>query len=97
MIVCMSRRIAVAMYEEITKLRPQWHNTEKRKGTIKVVMTSSSSDPENWQMHNTSKDDRKEIAERFKTPEDSLKIVIVCDMWLTGLMFLVCIRCMLIS
>lgn len=84
MIVCMSRRIAVAMYEEITTLRPSWHNAEKRKGSIKVVMTSSSSDPENWQVHHTTKDDRREIAERFKTPEDALKIVIVCDMWLTG-------------
>jgi type I restriction enzyme R subunit len=47
-------------------------------------MTSYSSDPENWQIHSTTKDVRKEIAERFKDPEDKLKIVIVCDMWLTG-------------
>ncbi|HPS55693.1 MAG TPA: type I restriction endonuclease subunit R, partial [Sedimentisphaerales bacterium] len=84
MIVCMSRRIAVLLYDEIAKLRPVWHNSDKRKGVIKIVMTSSSSDPENWQMHSTTKQDRKEIAERFKNIEDSLKIVIVCDMWLTG-------------
>jgi type I restriction enzyme R subunit len=84
MIVCISRRVAVEMYEEIIKLRPHWHDTDKRKGTIKVVMTSSSSDPENWQVHHTNKDDRKEIAERFKDPDDRLKMVIVCDMWLTG-------------
>ncbi len=84
MIVCISRRVAVEIYDEITKLRPAWHDTDRRKGAIKVVMTSSSSDPENWQIHHTNKQDRKEIAERFKDPDDRLKIVIVCDMWLTG-------------
>jgi type I restriction enzyme R subunit len=84
MIVCISRRVAVELYDEIRKSRPHWHDTDKRKGVIKVVMTSSSSDPENWQIHNTTKEVRKEIAERFKDPDDRLKIVIVCDMWLTG-------------
>jgi type I restriction enzyme R subunit len=84
MIVCISRRVAVELYDEIIKLRPHWHNIDKRKGAIKVVMTSSSSDPENWQVHSTTKEIRKEIAERFKDPDDRLKIVIVCDMWLTG-------------
>jgi type I restriction enzyme R subunit len=84
MIVCISRRVAVELYDEIIKLRPHWHDTDKRKGAIKVVMTSSSSDPENWQVHSTTKEIRKEIAERFKDPDDRLKIVIVCDMWLTG-------------
>ena len=84
MIVCISRRVAVELYDQIIKLRPLWHNTDKRKGVIKVVMTSSSSDPENWQIHSTTKEVRKEIAERFKDPDDRLKIVIVCDMWLTG-------------
>jgi len=84
MIVCISRRVAVELYDEIIKLRPHLHDTDKRKGAIKVVMTSSSSDPENWQVHSTTKEIRKEIAERFKDPDDRLKIVIVCDMWLTG-------------
>jgi len=84
MILCMSRRIAVELYDLIIHLHPNWHDGDKRKGVIKVVMTSSSSDPESWQMHNTTKVIRKEIAERFKDPEDCLKIVIVCDMWLTG-------------
>jgi type I restriction enzyme R subunit len=84
MIVCISRRVAVELYDEIIKLRPHWHYTDKRKGAIKIVMTSSSSDPENWQIHSTTKEIRKEIAERFKDPDDRLKIVIVCDMWLTG-------------
>lgn len=84
MIVCMSRRIAVELYEEIVKIRPDWDNTDLKKGAIKVVMTSSSSDPENWQRHSTTKGDRKAIGERFKDENDPLKLVIVRDMWLTG-------------
>ena len=84
MYVCMSRRIAVDMYEEIIKLRPDWHDSDLRKGKIKVVMTSSSSDPEEWQKHFTSKEDRRNLADRIKDPNDPLEIVIVRDMWLTG-------------
>lgn len=84
MIVTMSRRIAVELYDEIVRLRPDWHDDSKKKGTIKVIMTSNSSDPESWQLHNTTKQDRKELGERLKDPEDSLKLVIVRDMWLTG-------------
>lgn len=84
MVVCMSRRIAVELYEEIIKIRPDWHNKDLSKGAIKVVMTSSSSDPENWQIHSTTKQDRKAIGERFKDESDELKLVIVRDMWLTG-------------
>ena len=84
MIVCMSRRIAVELYAEIIKLRPDWDNQDLKKGCIKVVMTSTSSDPETWQKHNTTKHDRKAIAERFKDTADPLKLVIVRDMWLTG-------------
>jgi type I restriction enzyme, R subunit len=83
-IVAMSRRIAVELYEEIVKIRPNWHNTDKKKGAIKVIMTSSSSDPESWQLHNTTKQERKELGERLKDPSDPLKLVIVRDMWLTG-------------
>ena len=84
MIVAMSRRIAVELYDEICKIRPDWQNTDKMKGALKVVMTSSSSDPENWQPHNTTKEERKSIGNRFKDPDDPLKLVIVRDMWLTG-------------
>lgn len=84
MIVCMSRRIAVELYEEIMKIRPDWHDKDLKKGAIKVVMTSSSSDPENWQMHHTTKENRKAFGERFKDVNDPLKLVIVRDMWLTG-------------
>lgn len=84
MFVTMSRRIAVELYEAIIKLRPNWHDTDLKKGVIKVVMTSSSSDPASWQQHNTTKTDRKAIGERLKDPNDPLEIVIVRDMWLTG-------------
>lgn len=84
MIVTMSRRIAVELYEEIIALRPHWHNEDKRSGEVKVIMTSNSSDPQSWQKHNTTKQDRKDIGERFKDPNDRLKFVIVRDMWLTG-------------
>ena len=84
MLVAMSRRIAVALYDEMIRLRPAWHDTDKGKGAIKVIMTSSSSDPENWQLHNTNKQERREIGERLKNPKDPLQMVIVRDMWLTG-------------
>ena len=84
MIVAMSRRIAVELYGEIVKIKPQWHEQDKDKGVIKVIMTSSSSDPESWQPHHTSKQERKSIGDRFKNPDDPLKLVIVRDMWLTG-------------
>lgn len=84
MIVTMSRRIAVELYEEIIKFRPQWHDKDKTKGAIKVIMTSSSSDPQNWQIHNTTKQERKALGNRLKDTKDPLKLVIVRDMWLTG-------------
>ena len=84
MFVSMSRRIAVELYEAIIKMRPEWHSTNPKKGAIKVVMTSSSSDPANWQQHHTTKQERKALGERLKDPSDPLKIVIVRDMWLTG-------------
>ena len=84
MIVVMSRRIAVALYNEIIKLQPHWHDDNQQKGKIKVIMTSSSSDPEDWQLHHTTKQDRANIAIRFKNPQDPLRLVIVRDMWLTG-------------
>ena len=84
MIVCMSRRIAVELYKEIIKIRPDWDSDDLNKGVIKVVMTSSSSDPEDWQKHKTTKRVRKTISERFKNESDELQLVIVRDMWLTG-------------
>lgn len=84
MIVTMSRRIAVELYDEIIKLRPKWHSDNLHSGELKVVMTSSSSDPQSWQIHNTNKKQRKELAARMKDSSDMLKMVIVRDMWLTG-------------
>ncbi|PIP26754.1 MAG: DEAD/DEAH box helicase [Candidatus Moranbacteria bacterium CG23_combo_of_CG06-09_8_20_14_all_40_16] len=84
MIVTMSRRIAVALCNEIIKLRPTWQNRALDKGTIKVVMTTTMTDPADWQAHCTTKEQRRKLADRFKDPSDSLKLVIVRDMWLTG-------------
>jgi type I restriction enzyme, R subunit len=84
LIVTMSRRIAVELYNAIIKLKPGWHNEEDSKGVIKVIMTGSSSDPEAMQPHIRNKIRRKAIAERMKDAKDELKIVIVRDMWLTG-------------
>lgn len=84
MIVCMSRRICVELYDTLIELRPEWHDTDDKKGAIKIVMTGSASDPEDWQDHIRSKSRREELANRFKDPSDPLKLVIVRDMWLTG-------------
>jgi len=84
MIVTMSRRIAVALYGEIVKLKPEWHDDDSEKGFIKVVMTAAALDPTSWQPHHTTKEQRRRLADRFKDPADSLKLVIVRDMWLTG-------------
>jgi len=84
MIVCMSRRICVAMYDAIVDLRPDWHSDDDTKGKIKVVMTGSASDPPGWQQHVRNKAGRDLLARRFKDPDDELQLVIVRDMWLTG-------------
>lgn len=84
MVVCMTRQIAVNLYSQIVKLRPEWHDDSLDKGSIKVVMTSSSDDPEDFQPHHTTKQDRKALASRLKDPFDPLKLVIVQSMWLTG-------------
>lgn len=84
MIVCMTRQIAVDLYTEITTLRPSWHNDDLSKGKIKVVMTSSSDDPQSYQAHTTTKKDRKLLSGRIKDIHDELELVIVQSMWLTG-------------
>ena len=84
MIVTMSRRIAVELYDAIIALRPQWHNDDLTKGAIKVVMTSASSDGTAISKHHTTKEQRRMLADRMKDPDDELKLVIVRDMWLTG-------------
>jgi len=84
MIVCMSRRICVDLYNEIIKLRPDWHSEDDDRGFIKVVMTGSASDPSEWQEHIRNKQRRKIIGDNFKDPGHELKLLIVRDMFLTG-------------
>lgn len=84
MVVCMSRRICVDLYEAITALRPDWHHDDIDKGKIKVVMTGSAADNEKLQKHLGGKQRRDLLAKRMKDNSDELKIVIVRDMWLTG-------------
>jgi len=84
MIVCMSRRICVALYRKIVELRPEWHSDDDAEGMVKVVMTGSASDPQDWQPHIGTKSRRDLLAKRAKNPGDPLKLVIVRDMWLTG-------------
>ncbi|MDE2824250.1 MAG: type I restriction endonuclease subunit R [Chloroflexota bacterium] len=84
MIVCMSRRICVALYDQIVELRPELHSDDDEGGVIKVVMTGAASDPKDWQRHIGGKARRELLAKRIKNPDDSLKLAIVRDMWLTG-------------
>ncbi len=84
MIVVMSRRIAVELYNEIIKLRPNWATEDDNNGFLKVVMTGSAMDPLDWQKHIRTKQARQTLASRMKNPSDELKLVIVRDMWLTG-------------
>lgn len=90
MVVAVSRRVCIDMYNEIIGLRPHWRGSEtgekgeKGDGQIKVVITGSPADPPQWREHIRDKEERRLIGERFKNPDDPLKMVIVCDMWLTG-------------
>ena len=84
MVVCMSRRICVDLYNAIVERRPEWHNEDDTQGIIKVVMTGEASEDESWQPHIRNKARREALAVRFKNPDDPLKFVIVRDMWLTG-------------
>src|SRR5699024_11668804 len=72
------------LYDAIIKLRPDWHNEDKSKGVIKVIMTAASSDGPDMAKHHTTKQERRALADRMKDPDDELKLVIVRDMWLTG-------------
>jgi type I restriction enzyme R subunit len=84
MVVCMSRRICVEMYDAIAALRPEWASDDDATGVMKVVMTGSASDKLEWQRHIRNKPRREALANRFKDPADPFKVVIVRDMWLTG-------------
>jgi len=84
MIVCMSRRICVDLYNEIIKLKPEWGHKADDKGFLKVVMTGSASDDKDWQQHIRNKERRKQLGDLFKESHSEVKLVIVRDMWLTG-------------
>ncbi|MCI3280409.1 type I restriction endonuclease subunit R [Synechococcus sp. PCC 6717] len=84
MIVCMSRAICVKLYHQIIALRPDWHSDNDNEGKIKIVMTGSASDPQEWESHIGTKARRELLAKRLKDPNDPLQLVIVRDMWLTG-------------
>ncbi len=84
MIVAMSREICVHLYNEIIKLRPDWHDPDPEQGALKIVMTGSASDKALLRPHIYSAPVRKRLERRFKDPADPLRLVIVRDMWLTG-------------
>jgi type I restriction enzyme, R subunit len=84
MVVCMSRRICVQLYNEIIALRPTWHSDDDNAGVVKVVMTGAASDPPAWAQHIGNKARRDLLAKRSRDADDPLRLVLVCDMWLTG-------------
>ena len=84
MVVCMSRRICIDLYLELVRLRPAWCDDDDTRGALKVVMTGQASDPPDWQAHIGNKARREALAKRFRDPADSLRMVLVRDMWLTG-------------
>lgn len=84
MVVTMSRDIAARLYQAIRKLKPEWHNTDDNKGVMKVVITAGPNDEEALLQHVRSKAERKALATRYKDPASDFRLVIVCDMWLTG-------------
>jgi len=84
MVVTMSRRIAVDLYNEIVRLRPEWHSDDDAQGKVKVVITGSATDPASFQPHIRNAQERRDMKARACDPDDSLEMVIVRDMWLTG-------------
>jgi type I restriction enzyme, R subunit len=84
MVVCMSRRICVELYDKLVALRPAWHGEDDDTGAVKVVMTGSASDPVAWQPHIRGRGGMEAIATRFRDRDDELQLVLVRDMWLTG-------------
>jgi len=84
MIVCMSRRICMDLYEAIIALRPQWHDENDDKGFLKVIMTGDPSEGPRVAFHARNKARRERLSAKFKEPDDPFKLVIVRDMWLTG-------------
>ena len=84
MVVGMSRDICVHLYNEVVRLRPDWHSPDPELGAIKIVMTGSASDKALLRPHIYSAQVKKRLEKRYKDPADPLRVVIVRDMWLTG-------------
>jgi type I restriction enzyme R subunit len=84
MIVTLSRRIAVDLYNALILLRPNWYGDRDEEGYLKVIMTGSATDPVEWQQHIRNGERRKKLADQMKNPDSQFKLAIVCDMWLTG-------------
>lgn len=84
MVVCMSRRICVDLYNALIKLRPKWASKDDEQGFLKVIMTGAASDPVDWQQHIRTGKRRKDLARHFKASDSPFQLVIVRDMWLTG-------------
>ncbi len=78
MVVALTRGIAIKIYQKMLEMRPEW--TEK----VKVVMSTSNKDPEEWTKIIGNENYKKELAKKFKDDNDPMKIAIVRDMWLTG-------------
>ncbi|MEY2473756.1 MAG: type restriction enzyme subunit [Actinomycetota bacterium] len=83
-VATMTRDIAARLYEALRRVRPDWHDANDERGAMKVVITGSAADPPLIRDHVRTKASLKELAARFKDPDDDLRVVIVCDMWLTG-------------
>jgi type I restriction enzyme R subunit len=84
MVVAMSRHIAVDLYDEIVKLKPEWHDADYLKGAIKIIFHSAASDDAKIRPHAYTTVQKRALENRFRNVNDPLKIVIVRDMWLTG-------------
>lgn len=84
MVVVSSRDMAVRLYDEFARLRPDWHDEDDDKGEMKVIITAGPDDDERLRLHARSKPERKKLADRFKDAGSDFRIAIVCDMWLTG-------------
>lgn len=84
MVVTMSRRIAVDLYDAIIALRPDWHSDDDDSGMVKVVITGNATDPASFQPHIRNKQERRAMKARASNAADQLELVIVRDMWLTG-------------
>jgi type I restriction enzyme R subunit len=84
MVVCMSRRICVEMYNALVRLHPEWDSDDDTTGAIKVIMSGTPGERLEWQKHIRTKQQIRGLRKRFKDPDDPFTIVIVRDMWNTG-------------